>query len=756
MIPANKGLQDALAAGDADAVAAGLERLVREEDAAVLANTMKPYEDQVPAVVTSPYPQVIAAALDRLPTALAKRALFGSYARIPDGVLRDLLAMMTPTMAARLVEAMSVGIDGPREMARILARAGAPHEPLLGHVHPEALLRLLEQMDDAGIASLGRLGAPRGALDGVVDLLRERGDDLRRTWLEDLQAGGAPEVPDLNLLRTGGVPEAADALTRVPYGRLREVFDEIGYPRAGELLAHLAIDRPHRAAALMVGVDRRLLLRPPTAGRRPHQWLQESRAAAVLAALDLRAPHAARLLDVLPPDHLEMLLPHLPWEQRHVVEQRIGADALPLGIEVLGVGPGRRRTRRLDAGRWVRIEETLNTGAVGHRITTDLLELPLDEVRLEARRAVQDHQALPVADIASRFEEYRSTGRRPGNADFARLGMVQLSRELDRTGAVAGINGGFYFDYGHYINGVTLGIDMAAVPGLFYGDPIGWFVSSGEELAPPSFNRAAAAVTTEGELLIDRVMMDEVAIGERPIRWDDINVPKQPGKTILYNSLFGYRTEPGDSHVDVACARGKVYELSSQGAQVIPLTGFVLAVPRETADRVLGDTGVGTPVTSRSAFTQRRPDIAHAMACGPLLVRDRVIDLDFEREDFGQQDSTVMSFFLPRTVETYRAARSFMGRRGSTLVLGTVSGTAYGFGRSDASAGVTFGELAQMCVDLGLDTAYALDGGGSSSVVARDGGRLRVLNAPTGGADVAAGEERFINTYWLIHPKEKT
>jgi exopolysaccharide biosynthesis protein len=89
-------------------------------------------------------------------------------------------------------------------------------------------------------------------------------------------------------------------------------------------------------------------------------------------------------------------------------------------------------------------------------------------------------------------------------------------------------------------------------------------------------------------------------------------------------------------------------------------------------------------------------------------------------------------------------------------VLGTVSGTAYGFGRSDASAGVTFGELAQMCVDIGLETSYALDGGGSSSVVARDGGHIRVLNAPTGGADVAAGEERFINTYWLIHAKETT
>jgi len=47
----------------------------------------------------------------------------------------------------------------------------------------------------------------------------------------------------------------------------------------------------------------------------------------------------------------------------------------------------------------------------------------------------------------------------------------------------------------------------------------------------------------------------------------------------------------------------------------------------------------------------------------------------------------------------------------------------------------------------------ALDGGGSSSIVARDGGVVRVLNAPTGGADVGPGEERFINTYWLVFSK---
>jgi hypothetical protein len=369
--------------------------------------------------------------------------------------------------------------------------------------------------------------------------------------------------------------------------------------------------------------------------------------------------------------------------------------------------------------------------------------------------AVADEQALPVREIASVFEAYRAAGTRPSPADFARFGLVQLSKEVERTGAAAAINGNFYFDYGHYTNGTTLGIDMASVPGLFFGDPIGWFVSGGRELAPPSFNRASAMVTADGALHVDRVLMDRVQVGEHAVTWDAVNVAKADGGTILYTSLFGFRTEPGSSHVDVACARGRVWEVRHDGASVIPLTGFVLSVPTARAAELLGDVAPGVDVRSGSEFERRHGPVVEAMACGPLLVRDGVADVDFVAEDFGQQDSTVMSFFLPRTVETYRAARSFLGMRGRTLVLGAVSGTAYGFGSVRTSAGTTFGELAQLCVDLGLDTAYALDGGGSSSVVGRRGGVPTVLNAPTGGADVAAGEERFINTYWLVHRREE-
>ena len=55
-------------------------------------------------------------------------------------------------------------------------------------------------------------------------------------------------------------------------------------------------------------------------------------------------------------------------------------------------------------------------------------------------------------------------------------------------------------------------------------------------------------------------------------------------------------------------------------------------------------------------------------------------------------------------------------------------------GRSVASRGYTMVELANLMVDLGADEALNLDGGGSSTMVARvAGGARRVVNTPSDG-----------------------
>ncbi len=750
-------LTDALRSGDAAVAAAATEQLVSAEDTLLQGNLLKPYEDRLPELVATAPLEHVAAMLDQLTVALQRRVLFGNYARIPDSRLRSLLAAMQPAAAGRLVNAMSVGIDAPREMARLLADGGPELTPVLASVHPAALLRLLDELPFPRQQALARL-LPEPARVAVSTALVQRGNPVLLRWFDQLL--GAAEPPAANdrathaLLSSGPLDAAATVFARTDYTSLSEHLRNLPSQRAAALLQTVARADPRTAAHLLAAANRRLLLRPPAQLRAPDTWPRDGLAARVLGACAPEDPATRQLVQALAPEELELLLPHLPLERRSVFEElSADAEALPFAIDVVGAARGRRRSRRLDGAlRWSRISEVVDTGSGRHPVVVDLLEMPLERVRLEAAMAVDDARALPVGQAAELFEPHRVAGTRPGDELFARLGLTQLSRAVEQSGALAAINGNFYFDYGHYINGVALGIDMAAVPGLFFGDPIGWFVSEGRELVPAAVNRASAMVLEDGSLHVDRALMAEVRIDGTRISWDGLNEPKTPGRAVLLTSLSGYRTEPGDSHVDIACARGRVWAVSSQGAEVIPLTGFVLSLPREQAAELPG-LRVGAVVEVVTDFEQRHGTVQQAMACGPSLVRDGVLDLDFDAEHFGQQDSTVISFFLPRTVETYRAARSFFGRRGSTLVLGTVSGTAYGHGAVGYSGGMTFGELAQLGLDLDLETAYALDGGGSSSLVARDGGRARVLNAPTGGADVAAGVERYINTYWLVHER---
>jgi hypothetical protein len=69
------------------------------------------------------------------------------------------------------------------------------------------------------------------------------------------------------------------------------------------------------------------------------------------------------------------------------------------------------------------------------------------------------------------------------------------------------------------------------------------------------------------------------------------------------------------------------------------------------------------------------------------------------------------------------------------------------------SEGVTFRELAELCREVGGWNAIALDGGGSSTLVAREpGGRPRVLNSPIHGKH-PPGVERPVGNHLGVRIK---
>ncbi len=784
-----------VAAGDLAGAANWLRSLMAHEDDLRRRNVMRPYEDRVPPLLAALPGDVAGAVFDELTPTEARRALFNNYTRVKPARTAAILAAMRPERAAAIVEAMSLGVDAPLEMARALPHIPqAALRPLLAHVHPASLARLVREMEvdtqgrllmaadlDTAVALLANIAEDGGCVAKaraarmlshlhrqdqtvILERLPPTLQDRLATSLRHLNTGPLSGLSGRRArlhLTESSVEQAAFALTRSAPDTAAAALAELDAPTAATLLTAVAASEPALAADLLRGFDTDTLLgfRLVDGERRPRREPFAQVSAGIVAALDLQSPPTLSLLRLLPDATLEAILDRLPSARRKEMLAALDRDDLvpqsPLSVELMTVGRGRRRTRRLDSGlRHTHLEEQLETTTGKKPVIADLVEIDPARVHIQARMATAEVTPLLSYQVASIFAEFQRTGSRPGRDTFQQLGLIQLSHKVRESGALAGINGNHYYDYGHHINAITLGIDAARVPGLFFGDPIGWFVSDGQELCPPAFNRAALIVTANGQIAIEKVFATAVTLAGHRLTWETVNTPKQDGVPCFYNSVFGAETEASDTHVDLAIAKGQVFAVAREGGLPIPFTGFVLSLPAQDAtwvdDSIVEQPGLLTVSNNLPASYGR---VVQAMACGPHLVREGQMAIDFVAEDFGEQDSTVMSFFLPRTVESYDAARSFMMLRDGLLTIGVISGAAMGYGTAQESGGMTFGELAQLALDLGAEHAYALDGGGSSSIAVRHRGEVHTLGIPTGGTDVGKGQERFINTYWLFYEK---
>jgi hypothetical protein len=378
-------------------------------------------------------------------------------------------------------------------------------------------------------------------------------------------------------------------------------------------------------------------------------------------------------------------------------------------------------------------------------VRIDLVELDPDEVTV---RACHTGRTEPFSWLAERTGAAARGDARPQEALFRDLGLVRVGEVVRDAHAVAGINGNFYLDFGHYLDGLDLGIDLGAEPHVRLGDAIGWFVSGGEERTPPGVNRATLLVDATGSVQIRRVAARAIVVRGEELGWEQVD---GPGAAVLHTRLAAATTPDSPDVVDLSVSNGLVVGVRRGGGSRVPLLGFVLSLPAAHAP-LLADLEVGEPVAVLPDLPAGAPPVIEAMACGPLLVRDGQVDIDFAVEGFGDKDTGLLPLSLTRAVDTFRAARSFLMLRGGRLVLGAVSGTQVGHGPVGVSAGVTFGELAALCVELGAETAMALDGGGSSALVVQGDEGPTVVNVPTGGADVPPGEERFLATYLLALP----
>jgi hypothetical protein len=153
---------------------------------------------------------------------------------------------------------------------------------------------------------------------------------------------------------------------------------------------------------------------------------------------------------------------------------------------------------------------------------------------------------------------------------------------------------------------------------------------------------------------------------------------------------------------------------------------------------VVIDDGVVRLVERDAAPPRPRGDLLQA---GPILVADGkvVFEADSDREGFS---ADVAQFDSDITVGRY--PRAALGVAAGWLVAVACDGR-----RSNVDGGLTMLELADVMIELGVESAINLDGGGSTTLVHRG----HLLNRPYSTQDQPAPESRRVVSALAFEPR---
>ncbi|MFF0266222.1 phosphodiester glycosidase family protein [Kribbella sp. NPDC004536] len=281
-------------------------------------------------------------------------------------------------------------------------------------------------------------------------------------------------------------------------------------------------------------------------------------------------------------------------------------------------------------------------------------------------------------------------------------GGQPLSQQLARKGAIAGVNGDF-FD----INDTTA--------------PLGVGVESGKLLnAPADGHNDTAVIGKDGLGKIAQLFLQGTATdGATKLELTNLNSPAvNAGGIGLYTPEWGdaarTRTVDGLPTVREVILRDGVVVSSATAPATTPLAANEQAlIGREAGADALTALQVGDKVDIAYGLRPDAADVAAAVSGNYQLAKDGQVPADVPDADLA-----------PRTAIGFDAD-------GSRMILLTVDGRATG------SRGLSLKEMGQLMISLGADDALNLDGGGSSTMLARTPGKAApdVVNDPSDGSE---------------------
>ncbi len=275
--------------------------------------------------------------------------------------------------------------------------------------------------------------------------------------------------------------------------------------------------------------------------------------------------------------------------------------------------------------------------------------------------------------------------------------LESLPKMAEREGVVAAVNGDFF---------------------NWEGTPLGFTAENGEVISSPAHDTGLAALLEDenGFVFTEYVDMHLFVTSPEGYKAEIIHINKYHSmeSMVLYTEKWGKKT-PGsyDGISELLVVDGKVQEIrrDMEGVKV-PQNGYVLATSTHISTYLVDNFKVGDQVELSMRFEPDFGNIKTAIGGGTVLVKEG------KRATFTNN----VSGSHPRTA-------AGVDKSGKKLFLVTVDG------RQTATAGMTQTELADYMISLGAYEAINFDGGGSTTMVVREGetNKLGVVNTPSDG-----------------------
>ncbi|MGN9920640.1 phosphodiester glycosidase family protein [Micromonospora palomenae] len=321
----------------------------------------------------------------------------------------------------------------------------------------------------------------------------------------------------------------------------------------------------------------------------------------------------------------------------------------------------------------------------------------------------------PGLDLTS-FDRYDAAGWLRADAltadlggglrvDYVNSGEVARAEPLrgavDRSRAVAAVNGDF-FDINN--SGAAQGVGIRA----------GELIQS-----PVAGHHNAAAITGDGLGRVVQVHFDGTAtLPAGPVTLTQFNNMVQANGVGVFTALWGSyprrRAVDGAARVtEVAVRDGRVATVGTAAGEGPIPAGTTVLLGRDAGADALAALRPGDPIDlTWKPKPSEGGDLRAAVGGGNVLVRD------------GAVQTIADPTLAPRTAVGFSAD----GRR---MILLTVDG------RQLDSRGITQTEMGEMMAGLGAYHALNLDGGGSSTLLAREPGAaaVQVENSPSDGTE---------------------